>query len=91
MTKDEWKEIERGILELTKEIEEEDFVWKLDLEDVHMNLERALRIKTQAADKLHTGRSRNDQVATDMRLFFKDACDQLKIGIEASMLALLEL
>lgn len=91
LTKDEWKDIERGILELTKEIEEEDFVWKLDLEDVHMNLERALRIKTQAADKLHTGRSRNDQVATDMRLFFKDACDQLKIGIEASMLALLEL
>jgi len=67
---EELKEIERGIHELQDEILKDDFPWKLEMEDVHMNLEQALRGKTKAADKLHTGRSRNDQVATDMRLFF---------------------
>ena len=45
--------------------------------------------KTKAADKLHTGRSRNDQVATDMRLFFKDACSNLQVSIEGAMQAVL--
>ena len=86
---EELKEIERGIQELQKEILQDDFPWKLEMEDVHMNLEQALRGKTKAADKLHTGRSRNDQVATDMRLFFKDACSNLQVSIEGAMQAVL--
>tara|TARA_B100001093_G_scaffold319671_1_gene304971 strand:- start:2933 stop:4339 length:1407 start_codon:yes stop_codon:yes gene_type:complete len=91
LTEQEFKEIEAGIHELFEEIKNDDFPWKLELEDVHMNLEQALRAKTEAADKLHAGRSRNDQVATDMRLFFKDACFQLKTSLEGSMIALLGL
>ncbi len=87
----EFQSIEKGIQELFEEVKNDSFPWKLELEDVHMNLEQALRSKTEAADKLHTGRSRNDQVATDMRLFFKDACGQVKTGIEGLMLSLLAL
>ena len=91
LTPEEFQEIESGIKELFQEVQEDKFPWKLELEDVHMNLEQALRAKTEAADKLHAGRSRNDQVATDMRLFFKDACNQLKTGIEGLMKTLLQL
>ena len=91
LTEQEFKEIDTGIHELFEEIKKDDFTWKLELEDVHMNLEQALRGKTKAADKLHAGRSRNDQVATDMRLFFKDACFQIKTALEGAMLALLRL
>ena len=87
----EFKEIKKGIEELSEEILHDDFPWKLELEDVHMNLEQALRKKTEAADKLHAGRSRNDQVATDMRLFFKDACHQIKTALEGAMRATLDL
>jgi argininosuccinate lyase len=91
LTKEEYNAIEKGIHELFEEIKKDSFSWKLELEDVHMNLEQALRAKTEAADKLHTGRSRNDQVATDMRLFFKDACLQVKTGLEGVMLSMLDL
>ena len=91
LTEEEFSSIEKGIHELMEEVKSDSFPWKLDLEDVHMNLEQALKAKTDAADKLHTGRSRNDQVATDMRLFFKDACNHLKTGIEGAMLAMLSL
>jgi argininosuccinate lyase len=89
LSTEELAEIKQGIEELEKEVQQDDFPWKLELEDVHMNLEQALREKTQAAEKLHTGRSRNDQVATDMRLFFKDACSSLQISLEGSMQSLL--
>ena len=88
---EEFEQIKSGIEELSEEILQDDFPWKLELEDVHMNLEQALRAKTEAADKLHAGRSRNDQVATDMRLFFKDACEQLRTGIEGCMSSILGL
>ncbi len=88
LSNDEFLEIKVGIEELMEEIKSPEFSWKLSLEDVHMNLEQALREKTKSADKLHTGRSRNDQVATDMRLFFKDACSQLKTSLEGAMLAI---
>ncbi len=91
LTESEFSQIESGLKELAGEIEEGSFEWKTELEDVHMNLEQALRAKTEAADKLHTGRSRNDQVATDVRLFFKDACARLSEGIEQTMTALLGL
>ena len=89
LTDEEFIEIKSGIEQLQEEILQDDFPWKLELEDVHMILEQALREKTKAADKLHTGRSRNDQVATDMRLFFKDACSNLQISIEGTMQSLL--
>ncbi len=89
--KEEFAEIEQGLKELAEEVKSGTFQWKTELEDVHMNLEQALRTKTKAADKLHTGRSRNDQVSTDVRLFFKDACSQLREGIERAMTALLSL
>ena len=89
LTDEEFIEIKSGIEQLQEEILQDDFPWKLELEDVHMNLEQALREKTKAADKLHTGRSRNDQVATDMRLFFKDACSNLQISLEGTMQSLL--
>ena len=91
LNQEEFDQIEKGLKELSDEIKSGTFEWKIELEDVHMNLEQALRSKTEAADKLHTGRSRNDQVATDVRLFFKDACSQLRDGIEQAMSALLAL
>ena len=91
ISEEEFTQIDQGLKELAEEIKSDQFEWKLELEDVHMNLEQALRSKTEAADKLHTGRSRNDQVATDVRLFFKDACSQLCEGIEQTMTALLVL
>ena len=91
LNQDEFNQIEIGLKELAEEVKRGDFQWKMELEDVHMNLEQALRAKTEAADKLHTGRSRNDQVATDVRLFFKDACSQLRERIEQTMSSLLTL
>ncbi|MGF1530173.1 MAG: argininosuccinate lyase [Puniceicoccaceae bacterium] len=69
--------IHDGLRDIAAEISEGKFVWKPELEDVHMNIEQALTAKVPAAAKLHTGRSRNDQVATDMRLFFKAAACEL--------------
>jgi len=69
--------IHRGLDAILAEIEAGKFTWKTQLEDVHMNIEQALTQRVPAAAKLHTARSRNDQVATDMRLFFKHACGVL--------------
>ncbi|MFP6854285.1 MAG: argininosuccinate lyase [Opitutales bacterium] len=89
LTEEEKDAIHTGLDELLTEIEQGDFEWDADLEDVHMNLEHALLTKTAAAAKLHAGRSRNDQVATDMRLFFKDACVKLGEALEVVMRELL--
>jgi len=74
--------IHRGLDAILAEIQAGKFTWDTKLEDVHMNIEQALTQREPAAAKLHTARSRNDQIATDMRLFFKDACAVLeqKIG-----------
>lgn len=66
-----------------------EFTWDPRLEDVHMNIEQALTQAVPAAAKLHTARSRNDQVATDMRLFFLDAACQLDGALVALLQALL--
>jgi argininosuccinate lyase len=66
-----------GLNTILGEIEAGRFTWEEKLEDVHMNIEQALTRRVPAAAKLHTARSRNDQVATDMRLFFKHACADL--------------
>ena len=71
-------DIERGMAQVVREIEDESFVWSLDLEDVHLNIEKRLTaIVGDAGKRLHTGRSRNDQVATDIRLYLRDAIDDL--------------
>jgi len=68
--KEESERIIDGLEEILREIEEGKFVWKEELEDVHMNIEKRLIEKVGlVGGKLHTGRSRNDQVATDLRLY----------------------
>ena len=69
--------IHAGLNAILAEINAGKFVWDVKLEDVHMNIEQALTKRVPDAAKLHTARSRNDQVATDMRLYIKVACDQL--------------
>jgi len=66
-------DIERGMEQITQEIATGQFVWKLELEDVHLNIEaRLTQLVGDAGKRLHTGRSRNDQVATDVRLWLRD-------------------
>ena len=71
-------DIERGMAQIQGEIERGEFVWSLDDEDVHLNIEKRLTaLVGDAGKRLHTGRSRNDQVATDIRLWLRDAIDQI--------------
>ena len=68
--------IRQGLDDIENEIAEGRFQWSVALEDVHMNIEAALTARIgDAGKRLHTGRSRNDQVATDIRLYMRDACD----------------
>ncbi len=74
---EEAEKIIAGLEEIAREIEEGRFHWRPELEDVHMNIEAALYEKIgPVAGKLHTARSRNDQVATDVRLFLRDVVDE---------------
>ena len=79
-----------GLDGILGEIQAGTFTWDIALEDVHMNVEQALRARVPAAAKLHTARSRNDQVATAMRLFFRDAADALEAEIEKVLSVLLD-
>jgi argininosuccinate lyase len=83
--------IHGGLDAVLREIEAGKFKWETQLEDVHMNIEQALTKLVPAAAKLHTARSRNDQVATDMRLYFKAACADLIQGIDGAQRAILAL
>ena len=79
-----------GLDAILAEIRSGRFSWDRKLEDVHMNIEHALAKRVPAAAKLHTARSRNDQIATDMRLFFKYACAVLGVkvlGVQRAILA----
>ena len=79
-----------GLEAITLEINEDRFEWRSQLEDVHMNIEvRLTELVGEPGKKLHTARSRNDQVATDLRLFVRDAIDQLCTDITALQGALL--
>ena len=89
ITAKERNAIHAGLDAILMDIAAGKFVWDTQLEDVHMNIERALTKRVPAAAKLHTARSRNDQVATDMRLFFKFACEVLAEKIRGAQLALL--
>ena len=77
LTNEEANSIEHGLGEIDQEIAAGEFEWSSQLEDVHMNIEAELTKRIgEAGKKLHTGRSRNDQVATDLRLYLRDVCDE---------------
>ncbi len=88
ISKAEFESIRKGLNELDERIAEGKFSWDPSLEDVHMNIEQALHKITPAAAKLHTARSRNDQVATDMRLYLVDASRQLQRAVMSLLAAL---
>ncbi|MGG4774718.1 argininosuccinate lyase [Paenalcaligenes sp. Me52] len=76
ISKDDLQAIERGMAQILGEIEQQQFEWSIDLEDVHLNIEKRLvEIIGDAGKRLHTGRSRNDQVATDIRLWLRAEID----------------
>jgi argininosuccinate lyase len=84
--------IEKGLAQIREEIRAGRFEWLLDLEDVHMNIESRLTAMIGDAGKqLHTARSRNDQVATDLRLFLRAAIDEIVALIKTAQHALIEL
>ena len=75
--------IEHGLAEILADIRAGKFVWSIDQEDVHLNIEKRLtELVGDAGKRLHTGRSRNDQVATDIRLFLRDAIDTISAAIK---------
>jgi argininosuccinate lyase len=90
ISQDEADAICGGLDAIGEQIAVGDFTWDPAFEDVHMNIEQALTKAVPAAAKLHTARSRNDQVATDMRLFFLDAAGQIEAALETLMRALLK-
>jgi len=90
LTAKERDEIHAGLDAIGAEIAAGRFKWNRQLEDVHMNIEQALTKRVPAAAKLHTARSRNDQVATDMRLFFKHACADLDVRLAGAQRAILQ-
>jgi argininosuccinate lyase len=93
ITRKERDAIHAGLDAILADIAAGKFTWDTKLEDVHMNIEQALTKRVPAAAKLHTARSRNDQIATDMRLFFKAACRLVRekiLGAQRALLAIAE-
>ena len=84
--------IRQGMADIIAEIESGRMEWSLDLEDVHMNIERRLTDKIgDVGKRLHTGRSRNDQVATDIRLWLRDQITDIQTLIRDLQTALVDL
>ena len=83
--------IESGMAQIRAEIAAGDFAWSVDLEDVHFNIEkRLIALVGDAGKRLHTARSRNDQIATDIRLFLRAAIDQIVTLVKALQRALVD-
>ena len=92
LTADECAAILKGLGEIKADIEAGNFHWSVELEDVHMNIESALTERIGlTGKKLHTGRSRNDQVATDIRLYVRDEIDIISGELTRLQTALLDL
>jgi argininosuccinate lyase len=92
ITQKDLKAIQSGLQSIQKEILAGTFKWSLDLEDVHLNIEKRLTDKIgEAGKKLHTGRSRNDQVATDLRLWLRETIDQTIQKIKTLQLSVVQL
>jgi argininosuccinate lyase len=91
---DDLASIQRGLAQIRGEIESGAFEWKLDLEDVHLNIEaRLTQLVGDAGKRLHTGRSRNDQVATDVRLWLRGEIDligELLVGLQKALVDIAE-
>ena len=78
LTEAEYQQIEEGLLDVRRQIEADEFTFNIEFEDIHLHIERALIAKIgDTGRKLHTARSRTDQVVTDMRLWIRDAIDQI--------------
>jgi argininosuccinate lyase len=94
ISQDDLAKIQGGMSTISSEIDSGQFNWKLDLEDVHLNIEaRLTQLVGDAGKRLHTGRSRNDQVATDVRLWLRgeiDAIGVLLLELQKSLLAVAE-
>ena len=85
-------DIQRGMTQIQAEIAEGKFEWLLDLEDVHLNIEKRLtELVGDAGKRLHTGRSRNDQVATDIRLYLRTAIDDILVLLRGLRVAMVDL
>ena len=92
ITDDECARIISGLEDIQADIERGDFAWSVALEDIHMNIEaRLIERIGETGKKLHTGRSRNDQVATDLRLYLRDAIDALCVALRRLQTALVDL
>jgi argininosuccinate lyase len=91
LSKQEWHAIVRGLDAIGDEIAKGRFRWRPELEDVHMNIEAELTRRVPAGAKLHTGRSRNDQVVLDMRLWLREEVGYLLKESAALQLALVDL
>jgi argininosuccinate lyase len=91
LTKTECLEIETTLNDIAQEICEDRFPWNPAFEDVHMNIEAELTQRTPAGAKLHTGRSRNDQIALDMRMWLRDEIVDLSRALRSLQAALLAL
>ncbi|MDG2061670.1 MAG: argininosuccinate lyase [SAR86 cluster bacterium] len=92
LTRNDLKKIISGLKSIQKEIELNKFKWLYNLEDVHMNIESALVKKIgNAGKKIHTGRSRNDQVATDLKLYLKELIKNLQKNITKSQIIIASL
>src|SRR6201985_3050289 len=86
----DFADIERGMAQIRADIEAGTFEWKLELEDVHLNIEaRLTQLVGDAGKRLHTGRSRNDQVATDVRLWLRGEIDEIAVLLVEMQNALL--
>ncbi len=86
LTEHERTRIVSGLEQIHKEIDDGELHWRIDLEDVHMNVEsRLIEIIGDTGKKLHTGRSRNDQVATDVRLYLRDEIDHI-VALQTDLL-----
>jgi argininosuccinate lyase len=91
LTAAELQEILEGLGKIGEEIEDGNFEWKTELEDVHMNIEAELTKRVTAGAKLHTARSRNDQVALDMRMWMREEIVDLMAELHTLQLALVQL
>src|SRR6185436_18841228 len=92
LTAKDLADIERGMKAIAGEIQQGKFNWSIDQEDVHLNIEKRLTdLVGDAGKRLHTGRSRNDQVATDIRLYLRWAADEILLLIHAFQKCLLDL
>ena len=87
----EFRAIAEGLERILGQIESDTFQWSVELEDVHMNIEQRLTDEIgEAGKKLHTGRSRNDQIATDLRLYVRDAVDTIVTELSSFQNTLLD-